>query len=160
MNDPAFPGVDDPPNGTNSASPANVTDANAFQEVSQGDVHLITPDQIPVDRPPSDILEDLAEQPETIEFDSYFLETSSVVIDVFPFGNPGAAIPGMPPGSSFYEPSQATQGDSIWAPFQSKRDWDMARWVKTHSTTSSAVAELLAMPEVCRLVFSPDYVSK
>lgn len=87
-----------------------------------------------------DILEDdVAEPDPTIEFESSFTDTSSVVVEAFPFGNPGAALPGP------HTPNRATQGDSDWAPFQSQRDWDMARWLKTHNITSTAAAELLAM---------------
>ncbi|KAN0103997.1 hypothetical protein V8E52_011427 [Russula decolorans] len=102
------------------------------------------PSEIAVDRPP-DVLEVPAEQ--SIEFESHFSDTSSVVVDTFPFGNPGAPIPGVPQGRSSYELFQVTQ-EGIWAPFRSQRDWDIARWTKTHSTTSSAVADLLAIPEV------------
>ena len=65
-------------------------------------------------------------------------------MESFPFGNPGAPIPGMPEEPS-YEQSHATP----WAPFWSQCDWDIARWAKMHSTTSSAVADLLALPDVC-----------
>jgi len=126
---------------------ADAVDADAFQQLSQGDGDLTTTiaSEIAVDRPP-DILEGHPEQ--SIEFDSHFSDTSSVVVDRFPFGNPGAPIPGIPQGPSSYEQFQATHGET-WAPFRSQRDWDIACWVKTHSTTSSAVAELLAIPEVC-----------
>jgi hypothetical protein len=121
---------------------ADVTDAIAFQELSQGNVHLPTTNasEIAVDSP-SDIPENVAQ--------SNFLDPSSVVVDAFPFGNPGAPIPGVPQGRSSYERLRATLGDSNWAPFRSQRDWDIARWAKTHGTTSSAVAEFLAIPEVC-----------
>ena len=49
----------------------------------------------------SDIPEDLAEQ--SIEFESHFSDTSTVVVDHFPFGNPGASIPGATQGQSSYD---------------------------------------------------------
>ena len=138
---------DTPATNLIDADPADAMDANVFQQLAQGDGDLTTPTacEIAVDRP-SDLPEGSAEQ--SIEFDSHFSDTSSVVVDTFPFGNPGAPIPGMPQGPSSYEEFQATHGET-WAPFQSQRDWDVARWAKTHSTTSSAVAELLAIPDVC-----------
>jgi hypothetical protein len=133
---------------------ADATDADAFQVLSQGDRDLTTTNacKIAVDRPP-DVLEGLTEP--SIEFDSSFSDTSSVVVDVFPFGNPGAPIPGVPRGCTSYEQFQATLGNSNWAPFRSQRDWDIARWAKTHSISSSAVDELLAIPEVCSTQLSP-----
>ena len=97
--------------------------------------------QIAADTPP-DVLEGSGEG--SIEFDSRFSSTSSVIVERFPFGNPGAPISGMPQGPS-YGQFQATP----YAPFRSQRDWDIARWAKTHSTTSLAVADLLALPDIC-----------
>jgi hypothetical protein len=172
-NGPALHEVDNHPNasGANNANAANstitydvhpangvdldaadVTDADAFQELSRGDGHLTTTNACEIAaETPSDVLEDAAEQ--SIEFESNFSGTSSVVIDIFPFGNPGAPIPGMPQGHSSYTRFQATQGDAVWAPFQSQRDWVIARWAKTHRTTSSAVNELLAFSDVCAARF-------
>ncbi|KAN0105222.1 hypothetical protein V8E52_011254 [Russula decolorans] len=104
---------------------ADVTDTNTFQELTR---------------------EEGAEK--TIEIESNSMKTSSVVVDIFPFGNPGAPIPGVPQGRSSYAHFRATQGDTVWAPFRSQRDWDIARWAKTHSISSTAVSELLAIPEV------------
>ena len=139
-----------PPDGDNLDT-ADVTDANAFQELSQGGGHPMLTDtcEIAVDSAP-DILENDGEQ--SIEFESNFSRTSSVVVEVFPFGSPGAPIPGMPPGRSSHVWFQDTQEDSTWAPFKSERDWVMARWAKTYGTTSSAVDAVLALPEVCAMV--------
>ncbi|KAN0111330.1 hypothetical protein V8E52_008605 [Russula decolorans] len=153
-NNPAFHDIYDPQSAsdTSDVSDADVTntmdtsDAHRASGVDVGDVDLIStyPSEIAVDRPP-DVLEVPAKQ--LIEFESHFSDTSSVVVDAFPFGNPGAPIPGVPQGRSSYELFQVTQ-EGIWAPFRSQRDWDIARWTKTHSTTSLAVANLLAIPEV------------
>ena len=128
---------------TSSMDARDARDVHAFQPLSQGDAHLTTTNacEIAVDRPP-DVLEAPGE--DSIEFDSRFSSTSSVLVESFPFGNPGAPIPGMPEEPS-YKQSHATP----WAPFRSQRDWDIARWAKMHSTTSSAVADLLALPDVC-----------
>jgi hypothetical protein len=132
---------------------ADVTDTDAsdpdvFQQESQVDGLLTETNtgEIAVDEP-SDISDSLAEQ--SFEFQSHFSDTSTVVVDRFPFGNPGAPIPGATQGPSFNDLYRATHGDSMWAPFQSRRDWVVAHWAKTHSTTSSAVDDFLALPEVC-----------
>jgi hypothetical protein len=71
----------------------------------------------------------------------------TVVIDHFPSASAGAPIQGMTRGNSIYE-SQQDAGDSIWLPFTSECDWLLACWAKTRGPTSSAVTELLAIPEV------------
>ena len=100
-------------------------DADAFEVLTQGRI-------IADDSDPSDLAE------ESIEFESHFSDGSIVVVDHFPFGNPGAPIPGMAQGMSSHAQFRAThwQGDSIWAPFQSKGDWEIAHWIKTCLTTS------------------------
>jgi len=47
-----------------------------------------------------------------------------------------------------YESQHSADGDAIWSPFMSQSDWLFACWAKMHGSTSSAVAELLAIPEV------------
>lgn len=128
---------------TSDAAAADARDTHAFQLLSRGDGDLTTTNacEIAVDGPP-DVLEDPAEH--SIEFDSHFSDASSVVVNPFPFGNPGAPIPGVPEGTS--EQVRATP-DEIWAPFRSERDWVIARWAKMR-TTASGVAEFLAFPQV------------
>ncbi|KAH8979694.1 hypothetical protein EDB83DRAFT_2242602 [Lactarius deliciosus] len=72
---------------------------------------------------------------------------SQLVVDRFPHGSPGAPIPGTLQGSHMYQSSHETLGSSIWAPFRSKCDWEIACWAKTRGPTSSAVADILAIPE-------------
>jgi hypothetical protein len=74
---------------------------------------------------------------------------TDVIVDHFPFGNPGAPVPGMQRSSSVYEATRESLGDSQWAPFRSQCDWEFARWAKMRGPTSTAVTELLAIPEVC-----------
>ena len=76
----------------------------------------------------------------------------TVVIDHFSSVSAGAPILGMTRGNSIYE-SQQDAGDSIWSPFTSECDWLLACWAKTRGPTSSAVTELLAIPEVWSLPF-------
>jgi hypothetical protein len=73
---------------------------------------------------------------------------SAVVVDKFPTGSPGAPIPGIPRGSHAYQSHQVMPEDSVWAPFRSQRDWEVARWAKMRGPTSTAMTELLAIPEV------------
>jgi hypothetical protein len=143
---------DNPSHATNAFE--NAVDGpsvdNAIHELSQGDdpSHATNAFENAVDGPSVD-LEGLAEP--SIEFGSHFSDASTVVMEVFPFGKPGAPIPDMPQGPSLYERVQAIPGGSIWTPFQSKWDWDAARWAKTHSTTSSAVSDFLRI--VCSSLF-------
>jgi len=76
----------------------------------------------------------------------------TVVIDHFPFASTGALLHGMPCGNPLYESQQGVDGDSIWSPFMSQCDWLFAHWVKMHGPTSSAVTELLPIPEVWTLL--------
>ena len=70
-----------------------------------------------------------------------------LVVEHFPHGNPGAPINDTR-GSSIYESSQEVFGGSIWAPFQSECDWNVAHWAKTSGSSASAVTDLLAIPNV------------
>jgi hypothetical protein len=74
---------------------------------------------------------------------------NSTVTD-FPFGSPGAPIPGADQGSesAVHQSSQAALSSSVWSPFSSRLDWEIARWAKIRGPTSSALTELLAIPEV------------
>ncbi|KAF8266920.1 hypothetical protein EI94DRAFT_1802320 [Lactarius quietus] len=73
---------------------------------------------------------------------------SPVVVETFSRGEPGAPIPGEREGSHVYHTSQEAPHSSIWAPFFSQHDWEIACWAKTCGPTSSALADLLAIPEV------------
>ncbi|KAF8264489.1 hypothetical protein EI94DRAFT_1703216 [Lactarius quietus] len=73
---------------------------------------------------------------------------SPVVVETFARGEAGAPIPGEQDGSHVYHTSQEAFHSSTWAPFCSQRDWEIARWAKMCGPTSSALAELLVIPEV------------
>jgi len=77
----------------------------------------------------------------------------TIVIDRFPSASTGAPIPGMPCGNSIYKSQQGTDRDSLWSPFTSQCDWLFAHWAKMCGSTSSAVTELLAIPEVCTFLY-------
>ncbi|KAH9005590.1 hypothetical protein EDB86DRAFT_3061765 [Lactarius hatsudake] len=55
-----------------------------------------------------------------------------LIVDHFPYGSAG--VPAL--------------GTSIWAPFRSQCDWELAHWAKMRGPTSSAVAALLAVPQL------------
>ncbi|KAN0106946.1 hypothetical protein V8E52_010654 [Russula decolorans] len=91
----------------------------------------------------------------------------TVFIEHFLLGHLGAPIvtsgqshvtPIVPPHHSSTSASGVTPpGDSIWTPFIFQRDWEIARWAKTHRVTYSAFSDLLAIPEVIeRLELSYD----
>ncbi|KAH8977551.1 hypothetical protein EDB86DRAFT_3067707 [Lactarius hatsudake] len=71
-----------------------------------------------------------------------------LVVDRFPHGSPGAPIPGTVQGSHVYQSSEETFESSVWAPFRSQSDWEIAHWAKMHRPTSSAVTDILAIPRV------------
>jgi hypothetical protein len=128
--------------------PADAMDAAAFEALSQGINN--SPSDLPrqdstVEPVSSAILDDAGQPPTRSEADKFGV---TVVIEHFPFGFPGAPIIGPPENATLDGPSLMGCGDSIWAPFCSQRDWEIARWAKMRNPTSSAVGDLLAIPEV------------
>lgn len=132
--------------GSNNAPDnVDVMDADAFESLLQGDGSTAT--NLDWRGPTEDIRE--GPEPPSVSIDvGNFEAASTVVVEHFPSGSPGAPIPGAPQGQSLYEAHQSAPGDSVWAPFLSQRDWDIAHWAKTRGPTSSAVTALLAIPEV------------
>jgi hypothetical protein len=138
------------------AAPLNsidITDVDLFEELSRGNgpSTLTIPNQPTVDdalEVPDDSIEEIPQ----VEVQNS--ETAlAVVINHFSTGNPGAPILGLPQGLLAYESYQATASGSVWAPFHSQCDWKFAHWAKMCGPTSSTVMELLAIPEVCCVVF-------
>lgn len=83
--------------------------------------------------------------------------TSTVVVDHFPFGSSGAPILDMPRGTLAlaHESWRYTPMESMWAPFRSQKDWELAYWVKMRSSCSSAAVDnLLAISDVCPFFLS------
>jgi len=133
---------------------ADVTDADVFEIIVEtqtsrllvSDSTVPNLEQIPSaesESPP----EDLPNPLERSSPDAHPL----VVIEQFPHGNPGAPIEAMQ-GYSIYVSSQEALGGSVWAPFQSECDWRFAYWAKMNKLSSSALTDLLAIPNV-RLPF-------
>jgi hypothetical protein len=73
--------------------------------------------------------------------------TPTVFINNFSFGHAGAPI-AAPHHSAVTWSGVTPPGDSIWAPFCSQRDWEIAQWAKMHGLTSLAFLVLLAINEV------------
>ncbi|KAF8266477.1 hypothetical protein EI94DRAFT_1803081 [Lactarius quietus] len=96
------------------------------------------PEEGPMEAPPAPPLVEALPPP----------QLAPLVIDRFPHGDPGAPVPGSHQGSSCYQTSTEAFGASVWAPFRSQCDWEIARWAKMRGPTSSAMEELLAIPEV------------
>ena len=124
--------------------PADLADADALQEMLFGTSTPSTRDQGTVDEAPADLTPQTegGEGDQTDMLDSE--AASAVVVERFSFGTPGAPIP-----DRHQEPSARSPEDSPWAPFRSQLDWEVARWAKLRGLTSTAVAELLAIPGVC-----------
>ena len=76
----------------------------------------------------------------------------ALTVDQFPLGQPGAPVTGTPQGTTVYESTQDMLGESIWAPFRSQCDWELAYWAKMRGPTSSAVTDLLAIPGVSAIL--------
>ena len=84
----------------------------------------------------------------------------SLIVDSFPCSSAGAPILSAGQGRHIYESSQDVFGSSIWAPFRSQRDWEIARWAKMRGPTSSALSELLAIPKARLSLHLIFYVTK
>ena len=123
--------------------PADTADANTFETLNQDQISspasvTLEPSGLQSSTPPPD---------DTIESRTYNAEASStLVVDRFPHGHPGAPLSSEQ--VSIFGSVQDRLGDSIWSPFQSQVDWEIARWAKMRGPSSTALTELLAIPEV------------
>jgi len=140
---------DDPADVADEApDPANITDTDTFEELAQNNTCFVTTntDQPTIDKSPC-VPEGLEQLPNDMEAGSTGA-MPTVVINHFPSASAGAPIHSMPHGNPSYESQRGADGDSTWSPFTSQYDWLFARWAKMRGPTSSAVMELLAIPEV------------
>ena len=118
-------------------------DADIFEILGESDCSAVaipeqaTSDEASISMPPSETTDQDSQSEAAIPEPSL---GPSVVIDPFPHGRPGAPI-----SQADHEASNSF----IWEPFSSQRDWEVARWAKMRGATSSAMADLLAIPEVC-----------
>jgi len=128
----------------------DVTDADAFEVLTERNVHPRTaipdPRAVNSDDTTTEPSNTATEQP--MPFDVPNAETSQMmVINRFPLGNAGAPIPSM-----VRESNEDMAAQSVWAPFISQCDWEVAHWAKMRGPTSSALTDLLAIGEVCIVV--------
>lgn len=81
----------------------------------------------------------------------------------FPYGQAGKTYNnihgvGSGQGTAYqrYQEEVAEGPDSVneWAPFESRVDWEIARWAKLRGPGSSALDELLAIEGVCKYISS------
>jgi len=140
---------DDPADVADEApDPADIADADAFEELAQNNTCFVTTN---TDQPTINESPHVPEGPEQLPNDMEAGSTGAmptVVINHFPSASAGAPIHGMPRGNPSYESQRGADGDSTWSPFTSQCDWLFVRWAKMRGPTSSAVTELLAIPEV------------
>ncbi len=142
----------------NSIEPADVTDADAYEEILRNNSTTINPNQMTTGEAPAipepTEREDQSKEDQREMGDHADLTpsqgVSTLVVDKFPFGSPGIPISDRPQGSpaSAHESRHATSMDSPWAPFKSELDWITARWAKMRGPSSTAMTQLLAMPGV------------
>jgi hypothetical protein len=136
---------------TESLEPSDITDADAFEALAQRNSRsTITSNQDAIDANTAAEVSNVPTE-QTTPFNIPDLETSAtVVISCFPFGMAGTPIPSasVTQGSLAHKLDEATSLQSVWAPFVSQCDWQVAQWAKMHGSTSSAVTDLLAIEEV------------
>jgi hypothetical protein len=151
-------GLEQPSIGTDD--PADIADVDAFEELT-GRVDLSS--AMAVNHPPGNSSAGISEgrRPQTNQAEAGTVDLgSTVVIDRFPSNAAGAPITGIPRGYSTYESCQAALSGSDWAPFRSKRDWEVAQWAKSCGATSTAVSKLLAIPDVSSNFVHDFHVTK
>ena len=135
--------------GDDAPDTADTTDADVFEIITQTrfpDLDPITPD--PGEFPSAELDSPPEDPPSNPLGSGSFDARPQVVVEPFPHGSPGARIDGMQ-SSSIYESTLGSLGGSVWAPFQSECDWRFAHWAKKHGPSSSALADLLKIPNVC-----------
>ena len=143
----------------NPADPIDATDADLLEEIGNGLPSSTIPQQgqpVEAQTPNPPTPPPIEPQPPNTalvhptEPDANSLDTTParVFVTRFPFGSPGAPITGTQQGSTIYHSNHEVFGDSLWAPFHSECDWEIARWAKMRGPSSSAMEELLAIPSV------------
>ena len=154
--------TNDTADGDDASDIANSTDADVFEIITQTQTNVFPDSDLTVPDPeqiPSAELESPPENPPNSFEPGSPDPQPQVVVEHFPHGNPGAPISGMP-GCSIHESSQGGFGGSVWAPFQSECDWHFAHWAKVNKLSSSALTNLLAIPNVCPSFFFLYCVAK
>jgi hypothetical protein len=154
--------TNDTADGDDVSDITDSTDADAFEIITETQTNMFPDLDLTVPDPEQILLAELESPPEN---PPNLLEPGSsdphpeVIVEHFPYRNPGAPISGMP-GCSTHESSQGGFGESVWAPFQSECDWRFAHWAKVNKPSSSALTNLLAIPNVCPSFFFLYCVAK
>ena len=141
------------------ADPMDSTDASLLEEIGNGQPSPTIPQQgqpVEAQTPNHAMPPPIKSQPPSpapihhTEPDANSLDTTpaQVFVKRFPFGSPGAPITGAHQGTTIYKSNRKVFGESIWAPFHSECDWEIAHWAKMCGPSSSAMEELLAIPLV------------
>jgi hypothetical protein len=138
--------IEDCDTSGDGVDPADMRDADALETLSQG-INIL-PGRESTSEPPSAVISDDPDQPSTWIETGEFGGAQAVIIDRFPFGSPGAPIEGPHENAAMIVPNVTAPGGPKWAPFRSQCDWEVAHWAKMRGPTSSAVTDLLAIPEV------------
>lgn len=139
--------VDADPAHADAADAADALDADIWEALAEDIDTAIGPSQGHISSPPPPRSERRPSTPPTNPPTHDGGSTDSqaqLTVDHFTSGSPGAQIPGT--FEDRLDPSH--EDTSIWAPFHSLRDWNIALWAKTRGPTSTAVTELLQIPEV------------
>ena len=122
---------------------ANTADADTFKTLNQDQTSSAT--SVALESSGLQSLMPLLD--DTIESGTYNAEASSnTFVDHFPHVHPSAPL--SIEQVSIFESVQNSLGGSIWVPFQSQVDWEIAHWAKMCGPSSTALMELLAIPEV------------
>ncbi|KAI9440797.1 hypothetical protein H4582DRAFT_2074594 [Lactarius indigo] len=132
---------------------ADITDTEIYEQLTlANETSMAYPEQ--------ELLEDLASPAQTQSVNSpppvppIHSEHSDLdslpklVVDYFSYGSAGVPVPGIHQGPLPYQISQEVLGTSIWAPFWSQCNWEIAHWAKMCGVTSSAIVSLLAIPQL------------
>ena len=144
-------GLDDSEDPDDFPDIADTTDADTFDILRLRPSDAAGAIQETVSIPPPEELVPPPEDPVPPSVESELNapeHVSSVIVDRFPFGSPGAPISFAHEGSPMDVTGSGVLRGSIWAPFSSQCDWEIARWAKMRGPTSSAVLDLLSIPKV------------
>ena len=69
--------------------------------------------------------------------------------DKYPSSAAGGILAHGDTGDKNYRAAVSGQDKSAWAPFKSRKDWEVALWAKLRGPGSTAFSDLLAIPGVC-----------
>ncbi|KAH8986016.1 hypothetical protein EDB92DRAFT_1949462 [Lactarius akahatsu] len=140
-----------------AADTADAVDANVWEALVQDIEPTVDTDQGHASRvqlspsPPSETPHPLTSPPDPPICDGSNSNTTGsqaqVIVDSFPHGVPGTPMPDPFQGQSDHRSHEDAINTSVWAPFHSQCNWEIALWAKMHGPTLSALTELLQIPK-------------